>query len=152
MISRSGIFIAAFLLQSVLTLSQTSVKDVPRGWHLQDLKQDGVYGIGAENAYQTILKNKKPKQIVIVAVIDSGIDTSHEDLKPVLWTNPKEIPGNGIDDDHNGYMDGISWVIRMAGMYLKIVMRQPAYIIHSEGNMRIKYLIQPTWVLINWQN
>jgi subtilisin family serine protease len=40
-------------------------------------------------------------------VIDSGIDTLHEDLKPVLWTNPKEIPGNGIDDDKNGYVDDV---------------------------------------------
>ncbi|MBC7904224.1 MAG: S8 family peptidase, partial [Gemmatimonadaceae bacterium] len=44
---------------------------------------------------------------VIVAVIDSGIDTLHEDLKPILWTNPKEIPGNGIDDDKNGYTDDL---------------------------------------------
>ena len=35
----------------------------------------------------------------MVAVIDSGIDTTHEDLKPVLWRNPGEIPDNGIDDD-----------------------------------------------------
>jgi subtilisin family serine protease len=42
-----------------------------------------------------------------VAVIDSGIDTAHEDLKPVLWINAKEIKGNGIDDDGNGYVDDI---------------------------------------------
>ena len=107
MIVRSGIFITAFLLQSFFTLAQNSVKEVSKGWHLLDLKQDGVYGIGVEKAYETILKNKKPKQLVIVAVIDSGVDTTHEDLKPVLWTNPKEIPGNGIDDDHNGYVDDI---------------------------------------------
>jgi len=44
---------------------------------------------------------------VVVAVIDSGIDTTHEDLKPVLWTNKLEIPGNGKDDDKNGYTDDI---------------------------------------------
>ena len=43
----------------------------------------------------------------MVAVIDSGVDTLHEDLKEVLWRNPKEIPGNGIDDDKNGYVDDI---------------------------------------------
>jgi hypothetical protein len=43
----------------------------------------------------------------VVAVIDSGIDTLHEDLKPVLWTNAKEVPGNGIDDDNNGYVDDV---------------------------------------------
>jgi subtilisin family serine protease len=44
---------------------------------------------------------------VIVAVIDSGVDTAHEDLKNVLWRNKKEIPGNGIDDDKNGYVDDV---------------------------------------------
>jgi cell wall-associated protease len=40
---------------------------------------------------------------VVVAVTDSDIDTTHEDLKHVLWMNPKEIGVNGIDDDKNGY-------------------------------------------------
>jgi cell wall-associated protease len=42
-----------------------------------------------------------------VAVIDSGVDTLQEDLKSILWHNPGEIPGNGIDDDHNGYVDDV---------------------------------------------
>ena len=45
---------------------------------------------------------------VVVAVIDSGIDSTHEDLKNNIWTNPFEIPSNGIDDDNNGYIDDIS--------------------------------------------
>ena len=44
---------------------------------------------------------------VIVAVLDSGIDTGHADLRSRLWVNPGEIPGNGIDDDGNGYIDDI---------------------------------------------
>src|SRR6185436_9891483 len=44
---------------------------------------------------------------VLVAVIDSGIDIEHEDLKDVIWNNEDEIPGNGIDDDKNGYVDDI---------------------------------------------
>ncbi len=44
---------------------------------------------------------------MLVAVIDSGIDTDHEDLKDIIWTNEDEIPGNGIDDDKNGYVDDI---------------------------------------------
>jgi len=58
-----------------------------------------------DKAYDFV-KNKKSKT-VLVAIIDSGIDTTHEDLTPVLWTNSKEIPGNGIDDDGNGYIDDI---------------------------------------------
>lgn len=45
---------------------------------------------------------------VIVAVIDSGISVSHEDLRQQLWINTKEIPNNNIDDDENGYVDDIN--------------------------------------------
>ena len=44
---------------------------------------------------------------VVVAVVDSGIDLNHPDLKANLWTNPGEIPGNGIDDDHDGFVDDV---------------------------------------------
>jgi len=54
-------------------------------------------GTGVKEAYE-LLKGRK-STTVIVAVIDSGIDTLHEDLVPNLWVNKKEIPGNGIDDD-----------------------------------------------------
>ncbi|TXF89367.1 S8 family serine peptidase [Neolewinella aurantiaca] len=42
---------------------------------------------------------------IVVAVIDDGVDTDHEDIAPNLWINRDEIPGNGIDDDNNGYID-----------------------------------------------
>ena len=44
----------------------------------------------------------------IVAIIDTGVDYRHEDLQNVLWQNPGEIPGNGIDDDNNGYIDDVN--------------------------------------------
>lgn len=86
--------------------AQTAIKEVPKGWHMLDLQKDGYYGIDIEKAYNELLKGKKSVPVV-VAVIDSGIDTAHEDLKPVLWRNPGEIPGNGIDDDNNGYIDDV---------------------------------------------
>src|SRR5262249_6458848 len=43
----------------------------------------------------------------IVAVIDTGVDYNHPDLAANMWTNPGEIPGNGIDDDHNGFVDDV---------------------------------------------
>lgn len=88
------------------SFGQTSVNNVvPNGWQLKDQKTSGYYGISLDKAYQFV-KGKK-SHTVIVAVIDSGIDTTHEDLKSILWTNPKEIPGNGIDDDGNGYVDDV---------------------------------------------
>jgi len=44
---------------------------------------------------------------IVVAVIDTGVDLNHPDLAANLWTNSREIPGNGIDDDHNGYVDDV---------------------------------------------
>ncbi len=80
-------------------------QDVPKGWHLMDAQQDSFYGISLNKSY-AFLKGKKSTP-VIVAVIDSGVDTLHEDLKNVLWKNTNEIPGNGIDDDNNGYVDDV---------------------------------------------
>ncbi len=63
-------------------------------------------GMSTEKAYQTVLKDL-PATDIVVAVVDAGMDINHPDLKPVIWTNPNEIPNNGIDDDHNGYVDDI---------------------------------------------
>ena len=79
--------------------------EVPKGWHMLDKTANGYYGISTDKAYQFVKTKKLKSNTVIVAVIDSGIDTLHEDLKAILWTNTKEIPGNGIDDDKNGYVD-----------------------------------------------
>lgn len=78
----------------------------PENWFNLDPTTDKINGVGTERAYQELLKDKK-STTVIVGVIDSGVDYNHEDLKGVMWTNPKEIAGNGIDDDKNGYIDDI---------------------------------------------
>lgn len=94
------------LLQGSVSIAQQK-DEVPKDWHLQDRAQTGYYGISLDKAYDFVKQKKIKSKTVIVAVIDSGIDTLHEDLKPVLWRNPKEIPGNGIDDDKNGYIDDV---------------------------------------------
>ena len=53
------------------------------------------------------LKFSKGSRDIIVAVIDTGIDTLHPDLKKNIWKNPREIPKNGKDDDNNGYVDDV---------------------------------------------
>lgn len=89
---------------SEIILAQPSSKQpLQRDWFKQDPKKDSIAGISLNRAY-ALLKDKKPKT-VIVAVIDNGIDIEHEDLKNIFWTNKKEIPNNGIDDDNNGYID-----------------------------------------------
>lgn len=62
-------------------------------------------GMQTDKAYN-LLKKKKSKT-VIVAVVDSGVDIEHEDLQGKIWTNTKEIAGNGIDDDKNGFVDDV---------------------------------------------
>lgn len=77
-----------------------------REWFLKDPQADTVQGISVEKTYATLLAGK-PSRTVVVAVIDSGIDIDHEDLKDIIWINPRELDGNGIDDDHNGYVDDV---------------------------------------------
>ncbi|HEV2830895.1 MAG TPA: S8 family peptidase, partial [Hanamia sp.] len=116
MIRASKRFILGIIMMALVPLAtfaqtdsdvkvQVPKKVAPHDWHQLDRSETGYYGISLNKAYD-LLKGKKSKTVV-VAVIDSGIDTLQEDLKPVLWKNPGEIPGNGIDDDRNGYVDDV---------------------------------------------
>ena len=84
----------------------TTAEATQAQWYLRDPQLDKTPGTGTTRAYAELLKGRVPTAVV-VAVIDSGIDTAHVDLKPVLWRNAREIPGNGIDDDKNGYVDDV---------------------------------------------
>ncbi|MCB0689106.1 MAG: S8 family peptidase [Saprospiraceae bacterium] len=94
--------IIAFLILSFLSSSAQP----PENWFNLDPEQDGINGVSTERTYAELLKGRAATE-VIVAVIDGGVDPQHEDLKDVMWKNPGEIPGNGIDDDKNGYIDDI---------------------------------------------
>jgi cell wall-associated protease len=95
----------ASMLLSVSAFAQKG--DVPKNWHQLDPATTGYNGVSLQKAYDLAKSKKLKSKRVVVAVIDSGIDTAHEDLKPILWVNPKEKPGNGIDDDNNGFIDDV---------------------------------------------
>lgn len=81
-----------------------------RLWAFRDASRSGM---SVSAAYDTFGQSNGEK--VIVAVVDTGVDYNHEDLKDVMWKNSGEIAGNGIDDDNNGYIDdvyGINTLVR----------------------------------------
>jgi subtilisin family serine protease len=91
------------LIWAISSFAQTMTND----WHLKYSPKDTVFGINLYKALKDIPQPANAKK-VIVAVIDNGIDIKHSDLKANIWTNTKEIPGNSVDDDHNGYIDDIN--------------------------------------------
>jgi subtilisin family serine protease len=98
---RNIILPACFLAQAFFVNAQA-----PENWYNLDKETDKVQGVSSERAYEELLKGKKSTTI-IVAIIDSGVDAEHEDLKDVMWINKGEIADNGIDDDKNGYIDDV---------------------------------------------
>jgi cell wall-associated protease len=99
-----------FLIQVAICIqafafAQTNVSN--KNWHWKDYKKDSIHGISLLQAYEQLSKLNKQPTPIIVAVLDGGIDTNHIELKTKLWVNTKEIPNNGIDDDHNGYIDDV---------------------------------------------
>lgn len=98
----------SLLVGGLLWISMATAQDkAPDNWFNLDVATDKVQGVSTEKMYQELLKGKTAKQTVVVAVIDSGVEADHEDLKDVMWVNQDEIPGNGIDDDNNGYVDDV---------------------------------------------
>jgi len=102
--------LCTFVGLSMVSFAQKSETEGPENlnWYLKDPKADGVYGTGATKAYEMLTAAGKKSTTVIVAVIDSGVETDHPDLNEVIWINEDEIPNNGIDDDKNGYIDDIN--------------------------------------------
>src|SRR5689334_8237236 len=105
------LFLIVFINQN--GFGQVSAKANAKDWLWLDPKTDSIAGISLYKGYE--LLKERNSETVIVAVIDNGFDLNHEDLKNAFWTNKKEIPGNGIDDDHNGYVDDVhGWNFRGA--------------------------------------
>jgi cell wall-associated protease len=100
-----GLGFVTLLFCASVAIAQTS--DLADDWFLKDPETDLVQGVSADRVYQSLLKNQ-PARTILVAVVDSGVDIFHEDLKDVIWVNEDEIPNNGIDDDKNGYIDDVN--------------------------------------------
>ena len=103
------LFSALLFFSTTLFAQEAETKDSVdySQWSHGDIESDTVVGISVEQAYSFAKEHNKIAKVVIVAILDSGVDTAHEDLKGNLWNNPGEIPFNGIDDDSNGHIDDI---------------------------------------------
>jgi len=100
------VLLVLFAIINCFAQSNTGSLTKQQRWQLLDYNKDTVYGASVNRAYSEILAGKKSHP-VIVAVIDEGVDIDHPDLREHIWTNKKEIPANGIDEDRNGYIDDV---------------------------------------------
>lgn len=123
--TRSSDLQRAYLLRFSIT---ANMKEIKRSFEESDLIEEVTYNFLRPTLADTIVPNdpqypeqwslpliklpetwavEKGNKDVIIAIIDSGIDYRHEDLKQKIWMNPGEIAENGLDDDGNGYIDDI---------------------------------------------
>ncbi|KAA3619109.1 MAG: peptidase S8 [Flavobacterium sp.] len=112
LLSSCGNTVAPIVSTPIENIDTLPLKTAPlteeeyKSWVAADLLSDTIPGMSVEKAYAELLKGRKGEK-VIVGVVDSGVDIEHEDLKNVIWVNKDEIPGNGKDDDKNGYVDDV---------------------------------------------
>lgn len=98
-----GFCVLAVNAQLVNQTSQNQKKQSDLDWYNCSFEQDGVYGCEVNKAYE-FLKGKKLKKRPLVALIGTGMDVEHEDLKESIWLNKKE-KADGKDNDKNGWID-----------------------------------------------
>lgn len=89
------------------TPQDAAATTAPVDWFHRDADGESAPGMGTDRAYRELLQGRAPQDTVVVAILDSGVDINHEDLQGRIWVNDDEIPGNGVDDDGNGYVDDV---------------------------------------------
>ena len=149
---RNDLFVLTFIFSNLLILSNvysrpTSLKlekqednNSDGFWYFLDINQDKTPGISVSKIKEYNLKfQQKP---VIIAVIDTGIDVNHDQIKPFIWINKNEIPNNYIDDDLNGFTDDvIGWNFLGSSQALSKVSIYNDQLIHLE-HLNESYHIQ----------
>lgn len=148
----SGLCLLFSVSQTILANEELilpdSIKKAPANWFNLDRSKDGIIGVSTDRAYSELLAGKKPSKVV-VAIIDSGIETDHEDLKSSIWTNADEIPGNGIDDDKNGYVDDINGWNFIGGPDSTFVQQDTWELTRQYAILSKKYELKEGELLIN---
>jgi len=122
------------LLLSILPLAAFAQST---NWHHLDPEIDGVLGISTKRAYEYL--GSRHADTVIVAIIDNGVELTHEDLQGVFWINPNEIPNNGLDDDGNGYIDDVNGWNFLGNSKGENLKRETTGLTRVYGQLKSKY-------------
>lgn len=101
------VVIASFLFGFFTTYAQEKRDKDLETWYHKSFSQTNVYGVNTQGAYHFFESKGLKPTTVVVGVLDSGVEVDHPGLVNNMWMNVNEIPDNGIDDDHNGYIDDI---------------------------------------------
>ena len=103
------VLIAALFLAGVSGLFAQKKEKNPdlETWYHKDFSTTKIYGVNTQKAYEYFQSKGLKPTTIVVGVLDSGVEVDHPGLEKNIWINPKEIAGNGIDDDKNGYIDDI---------------------------------------------
>ncbi|PQA94215.1 Subtilase family protein [Chryseobacterium piscicola] len=107
----AAVFLSGFTLSyaqenSVNAVNPKENKDLMT-WYHKDFSTTKVYGVNTENAFKFLESKGLKPNMVVVGVLDSGVQVDHPGLVKNIWSNPNEVPNNGKDDDNNGYIDDI---------------------------------------------
>ena len=138
--------IAALLLSFATTATAQSDQSIP--WHHLAFEVDSVPGIALGQAL-ALLRKEVPAQRVKVAVLDCGVDDTHPAIAGAIHTNSKEIVGNGIDDDGNGYIDdviGWNFMVDSTGQTLNFARYEAFYFTHLYDSLQASGLPIPKWL------
>lgn len=97
----------AFTMTTAVFAQDSILLRTEKVWYNDNIEETGVFGVNTEKAWQFLQEKKRKPVELIVGVLDGGIQADHIDLAANMWVNPKEIAGNGKDDDKNGYIDDV---------------------------------------------